>query len=285
MKRILPRVAATLAAVLGGLYLYAAADLYFRQSAYIYHPKPEWTLTPRDLGLEFEDVSFRAGDGTRLSGWFVPAKGARRGTVLFCHGNAGNISSESIPIKLYTEIGFDIFLFDYRGFGKSEGTPDEKGTTLDADAAWEHLVKTRGIPPAEIVILGRSFGAAVAIPLAVRRSAAGDKPRALFVEAAFTSLADIGERLHPYFPVRLLIRSRYESLRSIPQVRCPILVVHSHEDELIPFEHGRRLVEAAPEPKTFLDITGPHNNKNDPVSQAQYRQGVIKYLDRIFPPR
>jgi fermentation-respiration switch protein FrsA (DUF1100 family) len=278
VKRKLLRLLPVLAAGLVFVYGAAAAELYFNQSAYIYHPRPDWGFTPQALDLPFEDVDFRSADGTRLSGWYVPAKGAARGVMLFCHGNTGNISNEAGPIGLFTDLGFDFFLFDYRGFGKSEGAPDEKGIAADADAAWDYLVKVRKVDPSRIVICGRSFGAAVAIPLAVRHT-----PKALIVEAAFTSLADIGERLHPFFPVRLLLRARYDSVSKLPKVRCPVLVAHSREDELIPFEFGRKLFAAAPEPKEFLEITGPHNNKDDFVSQATYRRGVSKFLDKVAP--
>jgi len=265
--------------VLSGVSLYYGGNvlaLYLNQSSHIYHPEREWIATPGKIGLGYEEVSFRAADGVKLSGWYVKAI-RERAVVLFCHGNAGNISHELGPIGVFTDLGLTFFLFDYRGYGKSEGTPSERGTTLDADAAWNFLVNEKKVSPKNIIICGRSFGAAVAIPLAVRHT-----PTALIAEAAFTSLADIASDMHPYFPVRWLVKYRYDSVRQLPKVHCPVLVVHSRDDQLVPYKHGQRLFKAANEPKKFLEITGPHNNKDDLHSQALYRKGLSAFIDGLL---
>ena len=270
------RIGAFLLSAVLGIYLVSLGRLYFNQGSYIYHPETQWIFTPKEIGLDFEEITFRAADGVELSGWFVPAK-ADRATILFCHGNTGNISYERIPIKDFNDLGLSAFFFDYRGYGHSRGKITEAGVALDADAAWAYLTEVKKILPDKIIICGRSFGATVAIPLAARKN-----PRALMVEAAFTSLSDIAAVLHPNFPVKFFLNGHYDSISILPKVHCPVFVVHSREDQLIPFAHGRRLFEAAPNPKTFVEITGPHNNKNDPASQALYQKGVADFINNLL---
>ncbi len=272
-RKKLPLIFRTILLAAVSVYIAAAAHLYFNQASYVYHPTKEWTATPEKIGLEYEDVTFSAADGTRLSGWYIPAKDSR-GTLLFCHGNANNISYELSPMAMYHKLGFTLFFFDYRGYGHSEGAPSQKGVQLDAQAALDFLLSEKEIRLDQIILLGRSFGGSVAIPLAAKHAF-----RALIVEASFTSLADIGAKMHPFFPVRQLLRDPYNSIAFLPAVKSPVLVVHSRDDQLIPYEQGRRLYEAVPEPKQFLEITGPHDNRNDPASQAMYRRGIADYLD------
>ena len=259
------------------LYAVACLYLYFNQDKLIYHPRKEWTTTPNSLGLQYSEVTFKAADGTALSGWFTPAV-RERGVILFCHGNSNNISYELGPLKVFHELGFSMFLFDYRGYGHSEGRPSEKGMGMDADAALDYLVKQKKIPMNQIVIQGRSLGGGVAIPLAVRHA-----PRALLVDSSFTSLVELASIRYPIFPIGQILKYRYNSIHEIPKLKCPVLITHSRQDQIIPFSFGRRLYEAAPEPKTFLEITGPHDNRDYPASQAKYRRGVEAFLKDIFP--
>jgi fermentation-respiration switch protein FrsA (DUF1100 family) len=265
----------TLSALVG-IYGVIVGELYFRQSDHLYRPKAEWKTTPASAGLRFEEVAFAAADGTKLSGWFVPAEGTERGVVLFFHGNYGNISYEMGPIGLYHQLSYSIFLIDYRGFGKSEGKPSEKGVAMDADAALAWLTAEKGYAAEKIVICGRSFGGAVAIPLAAR-----SKPRALIAEAAFSSLGDIAADMHPYFPVQYLLKEKHDSESAIGRVTSPVFVAHSKDDDLIPVAHGRRLYAAANEPKTYFEFIGPHNNSAYPESQAMYRKGLEAFLDSL----
>jgi fermentation-respiration switch protein FrsA (DUF1100 family) len=180
------------------------------------------------------------------------------------------------PIGLYHDLGYSIFLVDYRGYGKSAGKPSERGVAMDADAALAWLTGEKKYPLERIVICGRSFGAAVAIPLAAR-----SKPRALIAEAAFSSLGAIAADLHPYFPVQYLLKEKHDSQSVIGRVTCPVFVAHSKEDDLIPVAHGRRLYAAANEPKTYFEYIGPHNNSRYPESQAMYRRGLTAFLDSL----
>ena len=188
-----------------GIALY----LYFSQSRLLYYPElPSRMIdaTPAAIGLPFENVQLHAADGTRLYAWFVPAS-ASRGTLLFSHGNAGNIGHRLDSIRQFHSLGLDVLIYDYRGFGESEGKPTEAGTYLDAKAAWDYLLLEREIAPRQIVIFGRSLGAAVAAELASQHPSAG-----VILESAFTSVPDMAASIYPWLPVRLLYRYQYNNL-------------------------------------------------------------------------
>ena len=204
-------IASMLATVTVG-YVSIAGWLYFAQESLVYFPDRTLVGTPTNTGLAYEAVRFSADDGVHLSGWFIPAPKARA-TLLFCHGNAGNISHRLESIRQFHQLGLNVFIFDYRGYGVSEGVPTEAGTYRDAEAARRYLVETRGLVPEHIVYFGRSLGAAIAAWLATQHP-----PRALIVESAFTSVPDFGAEIYPWLPVRLLARLRYptqEYLRSV----------------------------------------------------------------------
>jgi len=254
LKRRFPRMLLWIIAVVVCVYLLAGAALYLLQTRLVYQPARRIEATPADLGLPYEEVSFETDDGVTLSGWFVPA-GKDADVVLLFHGNAGNISHRLDMLAFLHGLDLSVLLIDYRGYGNSRGTPSEKGTYLDAEAAWRFLTRRRGIDPERIVLYGRSLGGAIAARLAVGRS-----PRGLVVDSGFTSAPDLAAGIYPVFPARRLCRFEYDTLGSIRQVACPILVVHSREDSMVPFEHGRRLFEAAPGRKHFVETTGGHND-------------------------
>jgi uncharacterized protein len=242
-------VALTLAAA----YVIFGALLYFYQGSFIYYPARELAATPDQFGLAYEPVSLKARDGILLSAWYVPAE-KERGTVLFFHGNAGNISHRMLSLQLFNRLGMSTLIFDYRGYGHSAGTPDETGTYRDAEAAWDYLLEQRRLDPGRIVFFGRSLGAAIASYLAAKT-----QPRALILESAFTSVPDLAARLYPFMPVRWLTRFEYNTQAYLTQIRCPLLVVHSRDDDIIPFSHGQRLFEIARPPKEFFELMGSHN--------------------------
>jgi len=218
-----------------------------------FYPDRDIETTPRSAGLAYEDVSIPTADGLKLGAWYVPAEGAL-GTALFCHGNAGNISGRLETIAVLHELKLNVLIFDYRGYGRSEGRPTEEGTYLDAEAAWRWLVEARGVRPGRIVLHGRSLGGSVAAHLARDRAPAG-----LVVESTFANATDLAAELFPWLPVRWLSRLEYDTAAYAGGVTCPVMVIHSRDDELIPFHHGRRVFEAAPQPKRFLEIHGSHN--------------------------
>ena len=260
--------------ILVGAYAGFAALLYLYQSSFIYYPDRQWATTPQQLGLRYESVTFKTTDGLMLSGWYVPAD-ETRGVLLFFHGNAGNISHRMLSIQVFNRLRLDTFIIDYRGYGKSEGQPDEVGTYLDAEAAWYYLVKQRNVDPSTIVVFGRSLGAAIASHLAVEHT-----PRALIVESAFTSVPDLAAKFYPFMPVRWLTRFRYATKDHLPKVTCPVLVVHSRDDDIVPFGHGQALFQAARPPKDFLGMNGSHNDALL-VTGRRYEQGLDRFLVKM----
>jgi fermentation-respiration switch protein FrsA (DUF1100 family) len=186
----------------------------------------------------------------------VPAdtKRAARGLVLFFHGNAGNISHRLDYLRMFHDLGLTTLIVDYRGYGRSSGTPSEEGTYRDAETAWRHATQVLGNPASRIVVFGESLGGGVAAQLA-----AENRPGALVLASTFTSVPEMGAELYPLLLVRLLARIRYDSLARLEQISCPLLVIHSRDDGIIPFTHGQRLLAAARQPKQFLEIRGSHN--------------------------
>ncbi len=259
------------AAVLVLVYAGWGVMLFFLQPKLLYRPLREINFTPADLHLAFEEVVFPSRDGVRLAGWYIPHENARF-TLLFCHGNGGNIMHLLDSLTLFHDLGLNCFLFDYRGYGSSAGRPTETGTYLDVQAAWDWLVQEKRLPPEQIILFGRSLGGSIAAHLAGQVSAA-----ALVVESAFTSYPDIGARFYPYLPVRLFARFRYDTLAYLKSVRCPVLLIHSRDDELVPFEFGARLFEEAPEPKQFVEIRGSHND-GFLVSGRAYQEAWTRWL-------
>jgi fermentation-respiration switch protein FrsA (DUF1100 family) len=252
-----------------------ALYLFIMQPRLLYYPdmpgrEPE--ATPAAVGLAYEDVALQTVDDIRLHAWFIPAENPRA-TVLFCHGNAGNISHRLDSIRLLHSLGLQVLIFDYRGYGKSEGRPSEKGTFRDVDAAWHYLREVRGLTEAGIIIFGRSLGAAVAADLASRT-----RPAAVILESAFTSVPDMAAEFYPWLPVRLLSRYRYDNLGKVARIARPLLLVHSRQDEIIPFAHGERLFGRAREPKQFLELTGGHNDAFQ-SSRKAYTHGLKSFLD------
>jgi len=241
--------------IYGALVLF----VYLMQSRLLYLPDlPSRALTrnPQQIGMPYENLELITQDHVRLHGWFIHApQGQRRASLLFFHGNAGNISHRLESIAIFHELGLDVLIIDYRGYGQSNGRPSERGTARDARAAWQYLVTQRGIPDAEIVLFGRSLGAAVAAQLATEVTARG-----LILESGYTSVPDLAARVYPFLPVRLLSRFRYDTHSMLRNISCPVLVVHSREDEIVPFHHGEALYQAAHEPKQLLTIRGGHND-------------------------
>ena len=255
-------------------YAVLAAALFFYQPNLLYYPgmpTREIVATPADVGLDFDPLTLATRDDEQLDAWFIPASQARA-VVLFCHGNAGNISHRLDSIRLFHELGLSVLIFDYRGYGRSSGKPTEQGTYRDVDAAWDYLVRQRGIPPGKIILFGRSLGAAIAADLASRQGAA-----AVILESAFTSVPDVAATLYPWLPVRWLSRYRYDTGKKLADIHSPVLIVHSRDDEIIPFVNGERLFAAANEPKQFLELRGGHND-GFMVSGRDYTQGLDRFL-------
>lgn len=268
--RMLSRTAIVGLAVYVGLSLY----LYVFQTRYIYYPdlpSREVDASPRDVDLPFESLKISTGDGETLDGWFVPAPAATK-TLLYLHGNGGNIGHRVDLIRTFHSLGLNVLIFDYRGYGRSTGKPGEEGTYRDALAAWNHLTQERRIPAEHIVLYGESLGGSIAAWLAERHT-----PHALVIYAAFTSIRDIAAVLYPYLPTVLLARYRYDTKAALARVRCPVLILHSTEDEIIPYRHAQELLEVAPAPKKLVALRGGHNDAVF-VSDHAFEQALKEFL-------
>ncbi len=248
------------------IVLYWALRAFERVNLYI--PSRTLDAKPSDIGLTYTDVSLTAEDGVKIHAWFIPSENASA-TLLFCHGNAGNISHRLESIRLFHELGLNVLIFDYRGYGRSNGRPSEEGTYMDTRAAFDYAKTTSD----QVVIFGRSLGGAVAVDLASKV----DDAAALIVESSFTSTIAVGKEVYPFLPVSWIVTMQYDSLSKIPRVVCPVLVIHSPEDDIIPYHHGQALFEAASEPKMFLEITGGHNGGFIDSGEV-YTDGIRRFL-------
>jgi fermentation-respiration switch protein FrsA (DUF1100 family) len=271
-------------------YLGWGVTLYILQPKLLYFPVRQMPYTPAEVGLEFENVIFKSADGLRLSGWYVPAPleagtktasaplDTRRGksltgsvqagdssltgpaqnsqlTILFCHGNGGNMTHCLDSIDIFHDLGLNCFIFDYRGYGHSQGKPCEEGTYLDAEAAYKWLTEEKKISPDNIIAFGRSLGGSIAAHLATK-----SRVGAVVIESTFTSYVDVGRKFYPYMPVRWFARFSYNTAQYIKEFLCPVMLIYSRDDEVVPFEFGLELYEAANEPKKFVEIFGGHND-------------------------
>ena len=256
-------------------YALIAGCMFIAQDSLVYFPQMgrEHVATPASYRLPYEDVSIATEDGEKLHAWWIPAP-ERRGSVVLFHGNAGNISHRLDYARMFSGLGYDTLLVDYRGYGRSTGSPSEEGTYRDAAASWRWLVDTKGIPANEITVFGESLGGAVACWLAERQ-----KPRALVLASTFTSVPDLGAEAYRFLPVRLLSRFKYDTRACVARVEAPVLVVHSARDDIIPYAHGRRLYDAAREPKAFLEIEGGHND-GFVFTRPEWVKGLAEFLER-----
>lgn len=249
------RALLTLVGLAALVYALAALLLWRYQSRFVFYPNQPTRVieaTPADVGLRFEDVVITTEDDIDLHGWWVP--GAQREAILFLHGNAGNISHRLQSLRLLNALGVGVLIIDYRGYGRSAGEPSEQGTYRDALAAWRHLIEERGLQAGEIIVYGRSLGGAVAAELATVVDPAG-----AILESTFTSIPDMAQHAFPWLPASLA-RIRYDTLSKVGRISCPLLILHSPEDEVIPYQHSQRLAAAATASVRFVTLRGAHND-------------------------
>lgn len=260
-------------------YISAMIAIYFVQALFIYAPQMpsrELTATPADVGIEFENLQLITSDNETLHAWYIPAEKPTTQTVLFFHGNAGNISHRLETIKIYHQLGFNFLIFDYRGFGISSGKPSEQGTYIDADTVWNFLVNEKNLSTEDIIIAGRSLGGGVASELAKKV-----QPRLLILESTFTSMPDVSAVHYPFMPTNLIVKHRYETIKKLPEIHCPIIFVHSKKDEVIPFSQSQRNYSVANEPKQFIEISGGHGS-GFLLSKQSYVTELKKALERFL---
>lgn len=218
----------------------------------IYYPSRQINLYPSSVDLSFEDVYFTTADNLKINAWYIPSDKARF-TLLFCHGNAGNIMDRLDKIQLLHRIGMNIFIFDYRGFGKSEGEPREQGLYLDAQAAYDYLIKKLEVDPVGIILYGESLGSTVAIDLARTKQVGG-----VIIEGGFSSGKDMGARMYPFLP-GFIFSNIFDSISKIRDVRAPLLFIHGREDQIVPLNLAYKLYQRANAPKEFVELPGDHN--------------------------
>jgi len=252
--------------------------LYTQQQRLIFFPTRQLERTPAQYDLEYQDVWLAVSPGERLHGWWIPAKQPDAPVMLYFHHNAINISANVSQALQFHKFGYSIFLFDYRGFGRSEGKfPTEAQVYEDAQAAWNYLVQERRISPDRIIIYGHSVGGAIAIDLAAKHPEAG----ALVVQSSFTSMRDMTKRFGLYwlFPVEFLLRQHFESLEKMKSVRMPVLIITGTEDLQISVAMGDRLYEAAPEFKQLIVVQG---GGHDNHLSNQYKQRFKEFVERVM---
>ncbi len=219
----------------------------------LYFPMSSIEATPESIGLDYEKISLMTSDGIMIAGWFIQSK-KPRATLLFCHGNAGNISHRLEKIRILNRLDLNILIFDYRGYGRSEGSPSEHGLYIDAETAYRYLINIKKISPEMIVVFGESLGAAVAVDLAYKHYLGG-----IIIEGGFPSVRDMAKKLFPFIP-GFVYKNRFDSLKKIKHIKSPKLIFHSLEDEIVPFELGEKIFRTAVEPKKLIKLQGGHND-------------------------
>ena len=274
------RILLTLLILAASAWFLLALLLYLFQGKMVFlanMPGRALLASPADIGIEYENVSLATSDGETLHGWYVAAV-EPRGVVLFFHGNAGNISHRLDSIEIFNRLDLDVLIIDYRGYGQSTGRPTERGTYLDALAAWDHLREERRIPAEEIIIFGRSLGGAVGAWLGSQRKAA-----AVIIESSFTSGVEMARRLYSFLPARLITRLRYPVADYASLIESPVLVVHSRNDEIIPFDMGQAIFSRVKSRKSFLELRGDHNSGFF-ISSREYMAGLDEFISAELGP-
>lgn len=248
--------------------------MYLRQPHMIFYPMPRLEQTPANWGLEYQDVVINTEDDVQLHGWYIPQPQSDH-VLLFFHGNAGNISHRRESIEIFHRLGLNVLIIDYRGYGRSQGKPSEQGFYLDADASWRFLTEKKGFAPKQIIIFGRSLGGTVAA-----RLAAGVQSRGLILESTMSSARDFARQVFMVLSRLVFIRYEFNTVAYVRHVNAPVLVLHSPDDEIMPFNLGEKVFEAANQPKQFVRMRGDHNS-GFYLSQPEYEQqlaGWIEYL-------
>jgi fermentation-respiration switch protein FrsA (DUF1100 family) len=241
------------------------------ESFFIYFPETRFDFSPEEFRLPYKEASFNTEDGEGLHGWFFPA-GNNSPVILHFHGNAGNISHRLDLVQPFLRKGFSVFLFDYRGFGKSSGSPSERGLYRDGLAAWAYLVEKERVTPERIVLHGHSIGAAVAIEVALQK-----KVRGLVIESAFTSTKDMARTMGLFALISPVLPAHYHNLEKIRRVQAPKLIVHGERDEIVPYIMGRKLFEAALDPKDFYPVKDAGHNDVFIVGGEKYFEAFADF--------
>lgn len=265
---------AILIPVLVGAFYYFYPKI---ENFFIFYPQKAFDFEPESFQLEYRDAYFTTQDGKTLHGWFFPGQ-KDHPVILHFHGNAGNISHRLDLIRHFVEKGLPVFIFDYRGFGKSQGRPSEQGLYRDGLAAYDYLVQREGILPGKIVLHGHSIGAAVAVEVALNRSVGS-----VIMESAFTSTRDMARAMPLFFLFSPFLPANFNNLEKVPRLHLPKLIIHGDKDEIVPFSMGERLFAAAPEPKQFLRVEGAGHNDTYVVGGRSYLDSIEQFAEKSEP--
>ena len=259
--------------------LFAALFLGLRwyEQKSVYYPERDIHQTPRDAGLPFEEVKLSTADGETIHGWWVPSGKRDAPVLLFFHGNGGNVSHRLEKLAVFRGVGANTLIIDYRGYGRSSGTPSERGIYRDALAAYGWLTQAQGVDPKRIVVYGESLGSAVAVHLASEAPTGG-----VIVESGFTSVTDIAQKMFPFLPVRWILKHKFNSIDKVHRINAPLLILHSRQDELFEMSHPERLLGAAQSPKRLVEMEGGHNDAFL-VSADTYRAAIAQFLVELHP--
>jgi fermentation-respiration switch protein FrsA (DUF1100 family) len=263
--------------ILGLLFIMMAGGMGCpMEKGFIFFPEKTIFETPADVGLPFEDLYLQTVDGVKINAWFVPYPGSRA-ALLWFHGNAGNLSHRVDQLRhLHRELKISILMVDYREYGRSEGTVSEEGTYQDALTSYDYLAARPDLDPVKIVAFGQSLGAGVAVELALHRKLNG-----LILEAPFTSVREMARAVMPWLPIGFLFSTRYDTLSKIGRVEAPVLIMHGDRDEIVPYPQGRRIFEAAREPKTFYTISGAGHNDTYEVGGQAYFDSMTRFIEGL----
>jgi fermentation-respiration switch protein FrsA (DUF1100 family) len=241
------------------------------ENFFIFFPQSHLEQKPEDLHLDHKELFFNTEDDERLHGWLFPLS-EKSPLILFLHGNAGNISHRLDNVRLLLDQGLSVFIFDYRGYGRSTGKPTENGLYMDGIAAYDHLVREEHVTPGNIILFGRSLGAAVAVDIALKREA-----RALIIESAFTSTKDMAKNMSLFALLAPVLPSNYNNLKKIPQIDGPKLIIHGTKDNIVPYSMGKKLYDASKAPKFFFPIERAGHNDTYFVDQKKYFEIISKF--------
>lgn len=248
--------------------------MYYQQSNMIFFPWNELEETPEDWGLSYQDVTLQTTDNIQLHGWYIPHESSDQ-VLLFFHGNAGNISHRRNSIEIFHRLGLNVFIIDYRGYGKSDGKPSEQGLYQDATAAWSYLTNEKRFNHNQVLIFGRSLGGAVAAQLASKVQARG-----LILESTLSSASDFANTVFPILSRLIVMRYDFNTVKKMKNINYPVLVLHSPDDEIMPFHLGEKVFQSANQPKQFVPMRGGHNN-GFVISQPEYEQAIDNWLKAL----
>ncbi len=261
------------------LYVAACAYMWAMQKQIVFLPSPIFQTTPDRLGMKFENLHFAVGEGAEkaeIHGWWIPSDRMNAVTLLYLHGNYRNIANNLEHTLRLHNLGYNVLLVDYRGFGKSTGKPSEENAYQDAEAAWQYLLKVRNIKPTQAFIYGHSLGGSIAVDLAIHHPEAAG----VVTESTFTSMQAMGEVEYGFLPVGLLLNQRFNTIEKIKKLNVPLLMIHGTWDKKVPVGMAKQLYAAAPQPKSLLLIEGGEHNNSGTIAWLEYRDALSAFVTK-----